>query len=66
MTVGASEALYLAATSLLDPGDEVIIPTPCFVAYQSEVELAGGFPVEVPGTIENNFDLEIDAIAGRR
>ena len=63
VTVGASEGLYLAATSILDPGDEVIIPTPCYVAYQAEVELAGGVPVEVPGTIENNFDLEIDAIA---
>ncbi len=29
-------------TSILDPGDEVIIPTPCFVAYQGEVVLAGG------------------------
>ena len=63
VTVGASEGLYLAATAILDAGDEVIIPTPCYVAYQSEVELAGGVPVEVPGSLENNFDLEIDAIA---
>ena len=34
-TVGVSEALYLAFTALLNPGDEVIIPTPCFVSYQA-------------------------------
>ena len=34
VTVGVSEALYLTFTALLDPGDEVIIPTPCFVSYQ--------------------------------
>jgi aminotransferase len=58
VTVGVSEALYLAMTALLDPGDEVIIPTPCFVAYQAEVYLAGGVPVEVPCRMENNFDVD--------
>lgn len=62
LTVGVSEALYLAATALLNQGDEVIIPTPCFVSYQAEVELAGGKPVEVPCTFENNFDLDPKAI----
>jgi len=37
MTVGVSEALYLAFTAILNPDDEVIIPTPCFVSYQAEV-----------------------------
>ncbi len=45
-TVGVSEALYLTFVAILDPGDEVIIPTPCFVSYQAEVILAGGVPVE--------------------
>jgi aminotransferase len=58
ITVGGSEALYLAATAIVDPGDEVIIPTPCFVAYQAEVHLAGGVPVEVPCRIENNFAVD--------
>ncbi|MFM8876183.1 MAG: aminotransferase class I/II-fold pyridoxal phosphate-dependent enzyme, partial [Anaerolineae bacterium] len=40
-TVGVSEALYLTFTAVLEPGDEVIIPTPCFVSYQAEVILAG-------------------------
>jgi aminotransferase len=39
-TVGVSEALYLTMVAILDPGDEVIIPTPCFVSYQAEVLLA--------------------------
>jgi aminotransferase len=58
VTVGVSEALYLATTAILDPGDEVIIPTPCFVSYQAEVLLAGGVPVEVPSRYENNFALD--------
>jgi aminotransferase len=44
VTVGVSEALYLALVATLDPGDEVIVPTPCFVAYQPEILLAGGTP----------------------
>jgi aminotransferase len=62
ITVGGSEALYLAATALLEPGQEVIIPTPCFVSYQAEVLLAGGVPVEIPCHMENNFDLDINTI----
>ncbi len=55
LTVGVSEALYLTFTALLEPGDEVIIPTPCFVSYQAEVTLAGGKPVEVYTTMEDDF-----------
>ena len=55
MTVGVSEALYLVFTAILNPGDEVIIPTPCFVSYQAEVILAGGEPIEVATYAKNNF-----------
>ena len=61
-TVGVSEALYLTMTALLDPGDEVIIPTPCFVSYQAEVYLAGGVPVEIPSRMENNFQVDPDDV----
>jgi aminotransferase len=61
-TVGVSEALYLTMTALLDPGDEVIIPTPCFVSYQAEVLLAGGVPVEIPARLENDFMVSPDDI----
>jgi aminotransferase len=62
ITVGVSEALYLVMNALLDPGDEVIIPTPCFVSYQAEVILAGGVPVEVPSCPENDFQLDPEQI----
>jgi aminotransferase len=58
ITVGVSEALYLTMTAILDPGDEVIIPTPCFVAYQPEVIMAGGVPVEIPTRMEDNFQVD--------
>src|SRR4030095_12703253 len=57
-TVGVSEALYLTFTAILDPGDEVIIPTPCFVSYQAEVIMAGGVAVEVPAREENDFMID--------
>lgn len=62
ITVGGSEALNLAAIALLDPGDEVIIPTPCFVSYQAAVILAGGVAVEVPCRMEDNFMLDPEAV----
>ncbi len=54
-TVGGSEALLLAISALLNPGDEVLVPTPCFVSYQGIILLAGGVSVEVPSRMENNF-----------
>ncbi len=62
VTVGVSEALYLAMTAILNPGEEVIIPTPCFVSYQAEVILAGGVPVELPLRAENNFQLTAEML----
>lgn len=61
-TVGVSEALYLTFTAILEPGDEVIIPTPCFVSYQAEVILAGGVPIEIPARLENDFTIDPDDI----
>lgn len=63
ITVGVSEALYLAMTALLNPGEEVIIPTPCFVAYQAEVILAGGVAVEVPVRAEDGFQVDPERLA---
>jgi aminotransferase len=57
-----SEALYLALTAVLNPGEEVLIPTPCFVAYQPEVILAGGVPVEIPSRFEDNFQPNLQAL----
>ena len=62
ISVGVSEALYLAMTALLNPGEEVIIPTPCFVSYQAEVILAGGVPVEIATFVEDGFQVEPDRL----
>ena len=57
ITVGCSEALDLAMRAIVDAGDEVIIPDPCFVAYGSCVTLAGGKPVHIPTYEVNNFEI---------
>ncbi len=65
ITVGVSEGLDLAMRAILDPGDEVIIPDPCFVAYDACVILAGGVPVPVPTNEEDSFELSAAAVAAR-
>ena len=62
ITVGGSEALYLSATALLDPGDEVIILTPCFVASRAEEFLAGAYRSRFPAGMENDFDVDPDDV----
>ncbi|XUX00762.1 MAG: aminotransferase class I/II-fold pyridoxal phosphate-dependent enzyme [Dehalogenimonas sp.] len=63
VTVGVSEALDLAARAILDPGDEVIIPDPCYVSYPSCVTLAGGVPVTVPTWESESFELNPREVA---
>jgi aminotransferase len=63
VTVGVSEALQQAMLAVIDPGDEVIIPEPCFVAYTACVLLAGGVPVTVPTTMESEFMVDPATIA---
>jgi aminotransferase len=62
VTVGASEALYLAMNAIINPGDEVIIPQPSFVSYVPEVVLAGGTPVVVETRVGENFQVTGEAI----
>lgn len=57
VTVGGSEAIDNAVRALVNPGEEVIIPEPCFVSYKSCVLLAGGIPVVIPCKPENGFKL---------
>lgn len=57
VTVGVSEALDLALRALLSPGDEVLIPEPCYVSYKACTTLAGGVAVPVPARIENEFRI---------
>lgn len=65
ITVGVSEALYLALTAVVEPGDEVIVPTPCFVSYQPEVVFAGGSPIPLPTRVEDEFQVTAEAVAAR-
>ncbi|MDX1601192.1 MAG: aminotransferase class I/II-fold pyridoxal phosphate-dependent enzyme, partial [Anaerolineales bacterium] len=62
ITVGVSEALYLALTAVLEPGDEVIIPQPCFVSYEPEVLFAGGTPVTLATELQNDFQVTAEAV----
>jgi aminotransferase len=63
ITAGVSEGLDLALRALLAPGDEVLIPEPCYVAYGPCVSLAGGKPVTVATSGADDFRLRADRIA---
>ena len=65
ITVGVSEALDLALRATVNPGDEVIIPDPCYVAYDACVTLAGGVPVKVPTWEKYDFELSAADIEAR-
>lgn len=62
VTVGGSEAIDLAIRALVGPGDEVIIPEPCFVCYDPITTLTGGVPVPVATTVENEFRVTAEQI----
>lgn len=57
ITVGVSEAMYLIMQALLDEGDEVIVPQPCFVSYTASVMLAGGTVVDIPTYAVDQFQV---------
>ena len=65
ITVGVSEALDLATRAVLDPGDEVIMPDPCYVAYDACVILAGGIPIKIPTSQKDNFEISAADIETR-
>ena len=69
MTVGGSEGIDIALRAMLDPGDEVIIPEPCYVSYLPCVQLIGGVPVTIELKNENEFRLTaqelLDAITDK-
>lgn len=62
VTVGGSEAIDIAFRSMLDPGDEVIIPEPCFVSYLPCVRMAGGVPVRLALEEKDQFKLTKDKL----
>lgn len=62
ITVGATEAVSLALLSLINPGDEVLIPDPGFVCYKPAVQIAGGIPVAMPMLESKSFKPDINAV----
>ncbi|MDD2392859.1 MAG: aminotransferase class I/II-fold pyridoxal phosphate-dependent enzyme [Eubacteriales bacterium] len=62
VTVGGSEAIDAAVRAIVDPGDEVIIPEPCFVAYKACVILAGAVPVPLPCNASDGFKPDPDKL----
>lgn len=57
VTVGGSEAIDICMRAMLDPGDEVILPEPCFVSYLPCVRMAGGTPVRISLEEKDEFKL---------
>ena len=62
VTVGGSEAIDLTIRALVSPGDEVIIPEPCFVCYEPITQLTGGVPVHIATKAEDEFRLTPEAL----
>lgn len=62
VTVGGSEAIDLFLRSVIEPGDEVLIPEPSFVCYKPITRLAGGVPVTITTKAENNFKLTAEEV----
>ena len=65
VTVGASEAMTIAMLTLVGPGDEVLIPEPCFVSYGPIAEFCGATVVWVPTRAENDFQVTADDVRQR-
>ncbi len=62
VTVGGSEAIDLTIRAVVQPGDEVIIPEPCFVCYEPLTQLTGGVPVHIATRAEDQFRLTADQL----
>ena len=62
VTVGGSEAIDIALRAMLNPGEEVIIPQPCYVSYEPCTILAGGVPVIIDLKAENEFRLTAEEL----
>jgi aspartate aminotransferase len=63
VSTGAKQSLVNLMLAMINPGDEVIIPAPYWVSYPAMVEFAGGVPVILPTTVENDFKPTVEQIA---
>jgi aspartate aminotransferase len=62
VSVGAKHTLFNVVVALVNPGDEVLVPSPFWVSYPEQVRLLGGVPIEVPTTEATGFDLDPDRV----
>ncbi len=65
VTVGGSEAIDMAIRTMVQPGDEVLVPEPSFVCYSPIVSMCGGIPIPIVTKREDNFRLTADALKER-
>jgi aspartate aminotransferase len=69
VTVGGKAALFEQALALFEPGDEVILPSPCWVSFPEQICFAGATPVTVPTSVEDGFRIHagplLDAVTSR-
>ena len=65
VTVGANEAVFMTMMGLLNPGDEVLIPDPCWLHYFYCVQMAGAVPISVPLREENGFNPVLNEFHSR-
>jgi len=62
VTIGGSEAIDLALRALIEPGDEILVPEPCYISYSPITSLSGGVPVGVETLAEDSFKLRADRL----
>jgi aminotransferase len=62
VTIGGSEAIDLALRALINPGDEILVPEPCYISYSPITSLSGGVPVGVETFPEDSFKLRADKL----
>jgi len=62
VTNGGKHAIYNAFATLLDPGDEVLVPAPYWTTYPEAIRLAGGVPVEIPTDSQSGFKVTVDQL----
>jgi len=65
VTVGGSEAIDLALRALIEPGDEVLVPVPCYISYSPITSIGGGVPVEVETFAKDSFKLKAEHLQAR-
>lgn len=62
VTIGGSEAIDLALRALIEPGDEILIPEPCYISYSPITSLGGGVPVGIETFADDQFKLRADRL----